>query len=108
MSIERHIGRDVDYAMSEGWELVSGGLKWFLDLADIEKKSDSGFRNEQSDIEAKTMEICRGGLDLMALWQIGSAQAGKERMREQPQRVTNPGLASWLADAAHETFCGKW
>lgn len=25
-------------------------------------------------------------------------------MREQPQTVTNPGLASWLADAVRETF----
>lgn len=53
------------------------------------------------------MEVCGGGLGRLALKQIGTAQAGKKRMREQPQRVTNPGLASWLADAAHETFCGK-
>lgn len=50
------------------------------------------------------MKVWRGGLDQMALWQVRTAQAMKTRMREEPQRGTNPGLASWLADAVHETF----
>lgn len=36
--------------------------------------------------------------------QIRKAQARKKRMREQPRTVTNPGLASWLADVVRETF----
>lgn len=105
MLIIRHLKGEGERGWSE--DLVSGGLKWFWDLTDIGEKSASSFRNEEFEVEASTMETCKGGLDWMALWQIWVAQAMNERMREQPQRVTNPGLASWLADEADETFCGK-
>lgn len=65
------------------------------------KKSDSSFRDEESEKEAFKMKVWRGRLDQT---NIRTPQAGKERMRKPPQRVTNPGLADWLADAAHEMF----
>lgn len=67
----------------------------------IEKKKNQTAALGMKNLRKK-WRVWRGGLDQMALWQIRTAQARKERMRKQPQRVTNPGLASWLADAAHD------
>lgn len=55
-------GKGVDCTISERWErgqakeLVSGGLKWFQDLTDRKKKSDSSFRNEESEKEVKGLK----------------------------------------------------